>query len=152
MQPNVVRKAVACVVRDVAGASELLVFDHPTAGTQIPKGTMEPGEDVAAAALRELAEESGVRDAVVHGLLGVWTRTAGAGPREQGAPERHDWHVVLVRPRIALGDRWDHIATGSPEEEGLVFRFRWVRVDDALPARLHPLFGAVAEILRRAVR
>ena len=42
----------------------ILVFEHPgapDAGIQVPAGIIEPGEDPARAALREAAEESGLR-------------------------------------------------------------------------------------------
>ncbi|MFP4600370.1 MAG: NUDIX domain-containing protein [Persicimonas sp.] len=38
----------------------LLVFGHPLAGIQLPAGTVEPGEDAAAAAAREVFEETGL--------------------------------------------------------------------------------------------
>ena len=54
---KVVHKAVAALVRDRGLGSELLVFRHPLAEVQLPKGTVEPGEAYAAAALRELHED-----------------------------------------------------------------------------------------------
>lgn len=38
----------------------LLVFKHPTAGLQLPAGTVEPGETPLTAARREVAEETGL--------------------------------------------------------------------------------------------
>jgi 8-oxo-dGTP pyrophosphatase MutT (NUDIX family) len=151
MGVRVLRKAVACVVRGAPPRAEILVFDHPVAGTQIPKGTMDEGEGVVDAALRELHEESGVRDVVPVGVVGEWARHVGAGPGEDGPPERHDWIVVLMRPAAPLPDAWSHVAVGSPEEEGLVFRYRWVPVDADLAGRLHPLFADVARIVTGAV-
>ncbi len=49
----------------------LLVFDHPTAGTQVPAGTMRPGEDPRDAAKRELAEETGVGKISIVANIGV---------------------------------------------------------------------------------
>ncbi|MCE9634819.1 MAG: NUDIX domain-containing protein [Planctomycetes bacterium] len=144
---RIVHKAVACVVRDFAGRRELLVFDHPLAGTQIPKGTMEAGEGVVEAALRELHEESGIASATPVSVIGTWIRRIGAGPHEDGPDEMHHWHLVLIRPDSELPDAWSHVAHGSPEEDGLVFRYRWVAVDRELPRALHPLFADVAQML-----
>lgn len=43
----------------------MLVFEHDHSGVQIPAGSVEPGEDIADAAKRELLEEAGL---VVDGL------------------------------------------------------------------------------------
>ncbi|MBN1668895.1 MAG: NUDIX domain-containing protein, partial [Anaerolineales bacterium] len=53
---------VACYI---TRGNQLLVFDHPhspEAGTQVPGGTVDPGEPLELAALREAREESGVQD------------------------------------------------------------------------------------------
>ena len=52
-------KVLAYVVR----GDDLLVFRHadfPTAGLQVPAGTVEPGEPPVEAVLREVREESGM--------------------------------------------------------------------------------------------
>ncbi len=51
---RVVGKACACVLRPGETGADLLVFDHPVAGTQLPKGTVEEDETPANAVLREL--------------------------------------------------------------------------------------------------
>lgn len=64
MRPARVRTA-AYVTREGAGGLEVLVFDHrdhPEAGTQVPAGGVEPGEVLADAVVREVAEETGLRD------------------------------------------------------------------------------------------
>src|SRR6476469_8158119 len=65
-------KACPVVFRDDAAFSRILVFRHPSAGIQLVKGTIEPGEDPAKAAVRELCEESGICDARVERNLGLW--------------------------------------------------------------------------------
>lgn len=50
---------------------QLLVFDHPAAGTQVPAGTVEQGEDPRDAVLRELAEETGIFEPRIVQSLGV---------------------------------------------------------------------------------
>ena len=45
---NVVQKVTAFITRTVNETKELLVFQHPTAGIQLPAGTVELGEDLEA--------------------------------------------------------------------------------------------------------
>jgi 8-oxo-dGTP pyrophosphatase MutT (NUDIX family) len=51
-------KACAIVIRAPA-AIEVLAFEHPLAGLQLVKGTIEAGETPQQAAVRELREEAG---------------------------------------------------------------------------------------------
>jgi ADP-ribose pyrophosphatase YjhB (NUDIX family) len=110
------RRVVAYVVR----AGELLVFDHrdhPEAGTQVPAGTVEGGEDPAVAVVREVAEETGARAEVVR-ELGVVDAIA---PR--GEPRRNFFfELTTVDPRNA----WEHVVHGGGGDEGLVFVCRFV--------------------------
>ena len=145
---GVVRKVCACVVRRGDCGPEVLVFDHPEAGTQLPKGTLEPHEDAADGALRELAEETGVTSVELVAHFGSWVRFAGAGPDEEGAMERHEWELFLLRPTVALPRSWSHAAIGSAEETGKLFRCHWLPVDDGLSAALHPLFTPVLGMLQ----
>jgi len=64
-------KACPIVLRD-STASKIMAFRHPSAGIQLVKGTIEPGERPANAALRELREESGIANATVYQDLGLW--------------------------------------------------------------------------------
>ena len=54
MLPN---KVCPVVFRRVDSVVEVLAFEHPVAGYQLVKGTVESGESIETAALRELAEE-----------------------------------------------------------------------------------------------
>ena len=47
--PDSVEKVTAFITRRVDDGCELLLFEHPVGGVQIPAGTVEPGEahDVA---------------------------------------------------------------------------------------------------------
>jgi 8-oxo-dGTP pyrophosphatase MutT (NUDIX family) len=61
MQP-IAEKVTAFVTRVAAQGAELLVFEHPSAGFQLPAGTVEADEPHAAAAAREAREETGLLD------------------------------------------------------------------------------------------
>ena len=144
---TIVEKAVAAVIRSVDGRPELLAFTHPKAGVQIPKGTIEPGESVGAATLRELEEESGLVLSDAMRRIGSWERTPPSRP-----DEIQHWHVSLLEAPAGLPERWEHSATGSPAEDGLIFAYHWLPVDADLPNRLHPLFGPVCHMLLEALR
>ena len=61
--PLTMPKVTALVTRQTdTGLHELLVFEHPLAGVQLPAGTVEVGESMEAAVLRETAEETGLTD------------------------------------------------------------------------------------------
>lgn len=68
MSQEVVEKVVAFITRERQGRRELLVFDHDMSGTQVPAGTVEYGEELEAAVLREVWEETGYRGRIVHFL------------------------------------------------------------------------------------
>ena len=66
----VLGKATAVTTRGSGVAREVLVFDHPGTGPQLPSGTVEAGEPYAAAARRELREETGLESVRALGELG----------------------------------------------------------------------------------
>lgn len=146
-----VRKVCAGVVRQSGGTPELLVFEHPHAGIQLPKGGLERGEDALAGVLRELHEETGLRGVRDLRSLGTWERQARAGPTEAGPIERHLWEVFLMWAPEGLPDEWVHAAWGSAAEDGLCFRCHWVPADEETHQRLHALFTPVVRMLVEAV-
>ena len=72
---NFADKACPVMFRD-ASMQQILAFEHPEAGLQLVKGRIEPGENARAAALRELAEESGIVDTAIATDLGTWQSRA----------------------------------------------------------------------------
>jgi 8-oxo-dGTP pyrophosphatase MutT (NUDIX family) len=121
-----VRRRVACyVTRTGDHGSELLVFDHAAedpgdpSGTQIPAGGMLVFEGIEEAALREVAEETGLADLRFIAQLGAVEARLG----EPGGPAVTTY-VHLTAP--ADGPReWEHTVTGDGEDSGMTFRCRW---------------------------
>ena len=69
---KIVQKVTAFIVREKDGLKELLVFKHPTAGVQIPAGTVEEGEDIETAVKREAYEETGLQLVEIENYLGCF--------------------------------------------------------------------------------
>lgn len=53
-------KVAAFITRGSGQQQELLVIEHPNAGTQLPAGTVEPDEEPDTAVIREIKEETGL--------------------------------------------------------------------------------------------
>jgi 8-oxo-dGTP pyrophosphatase MutT (NUDIX family) len=131
------QKVMTYVVRAASAGRELLVFQHrdyPDAGVQVPAGTVEPGEALEAAALRELEEETGLSPAQV-AVVGKLADAHEPGLNEQ----RHVFHCAPTGP---LPDRWSHTVRGAGDDAGLVFDFCWVALQPGLT-----LAGAQARFL-----
>jgi 8-oxo-dGTP pyrophosphatase MutT (NUDIX family) len=118
-------KVCPVVLRLWDGQREILAFHHPTAGTQIIRGTLDPGEALPAAALRELHEESGI----------VATSALALGNASVGAPP-DDWHFFLIAAPD-LPHRWAHPTT---DDHGHTFCFFWHPLDRQPGADWHPVF------------
>lgn len=113
-----VQKACAYITRN---DSELLVFEGPGhEGLQIPKGTVEPGEDPREAVVREIIEESGLAtvESLRHLITDVWKRRESPPKRYV----RNFYEVSVYESR----DSWSHTVTGTGEERGATFEYSWV--------------------------
>ena len=141
---GMVRKAYAYITCEADHASAVLVFRHrddPEAGIQVPRGTVDAGENPAVTVVREVCEECGLCDARLIGLL---ARDVEARPDDPTRNwERSFFH--LVAPEAA--DEWEHTVTGEGEDNGLVFSFFWLpreRLGD-----LWPGFGDYLHLMLR---
>jgi len=135
MVPN----KVCAVVLSSSPPAKLLLFRHPLAGTQLVKGTIEEGELPAQAALRELAEESGIYDAIVESDLGCWR----ADYRDQV------WSFHLCSTERALPEQWSH---QTLDDHGHVFEFFWASLEDLPYNECHPVFQRALEFLRKNLK
>jgi 8-oxo-dGTP pyrophosphatase MutT (NUDIX family) len=67
---RILEKVTAFVTRDSDRGRELLVFQHPIAGVQVPAGTVEPNESPENAVRREVCEETGLENVSITAYLG----------------------------------------------------------------------------------
>jgi len=83
------QKITAFILRPGLDGPQILAFQHPSAGLQLPAGTVEPGEAPDAAALREAGEETGLTRLRLVANLGTETARA---------PEGQAWLLRSLRP------------------------------------------------------
>jgi 8-oxo-dGTP pyrophosphatase MutT (NUDIX family) len=134
-----VPRAFACVTRECAGGRELLVFDHPDAGTQLPKGRIDPGESHREAAIRELMEESGLALEPTRLIAHIEYEFLHPYTGELVAEEGYLWHFDAPAD---VSDSWVH----HPIEEAMAFSYRWLLLDGTASDRVHPHFAEVVAL------
>ena len=117
------KKVLAYITR----GDELLVFTHrdfPEAGVQVPAGTVEAGETLDAAVLREVHEETGLPLTAVRIAAYLGGRLWQAGPH---CHERHFYHILLT---TTAPDTWLHYETSGGAVAPIAFSFYWVKMED----------------------
>lgn len=137
--PTLKRKAVAYIT----WKRSLLVFSHPDfpeAGIQVPAGTIEPGESVEAAALREAFEETGLAGLEMVAFLGQHRYDMTAFGKDE-MHERHFYHLRCTETPPAA---WIHHER-NPSDGGppIRFVFFWASLPDAMP----PLIAGQGDFL-----
>ena len=98
------------------------------------KGTIESGETPGEAALHELAEESGISDAMIERDLGYWK----AGHLDQV------WSFHLCRAVRELPERW---AYQTRDGNGHAFQFFWAPLEDLPYTDCHSVFQRALDYL-----
>ncbi|MFJ4396715.1 NUDIX domain-containing protein [Pseudomonas sp. NPDC089396] len=135
MHPN-----KACpVILSPTSPPKLLLFRHPLAGVQLVKGSIEPDETPREAALRELAEESGIRDATVTDDLGCWNADHSG----------QIWSYQLCRVERTLPDRWSF---QTLDDHGHLFAFFWASLEHLPYGDCHPVFQRALKFLCEALK
>lgn len=135
-------KVLAYIYRDVGPLKEILVFDHvdfKEAGTQVVGGTVEPGEDLREALLREILEEAGL---VFH-IVDVHPIGQTVYERKD-RPEKNHRHYFMIEGSH-LEDEWIHVVDSTGADHGLKFRFFWIKASEALTM----LTGSMGELVDR---
>lgn len=129
MEP-VAEKVTAIVTRAAPQGTELLLFEHPHAGIQLPAGTVEAGEAHDVAAAREAREETGLTDLPPGRHLATQRETL---PR--------DYYMMAITSRVY----------SRPEPTS----FDWASIRNGLMVELHRTEAGYAhvtfaELYRRA--
>ena len=116
---------------------EILAFEHPLAGLQLVKGSVDPGESTDLAAVRELIEEAGIQSTARRDL-GEW----------HSIVTGHTWAFHECHVGQDLPDTWVHFAE---DDGGHEFRFFWHPLMSEPSERWHQVFRDALSFLRTAL-
>ncbi|UXL36409.1 MULTISPECIES: NUDIX domain-containing protein [Pseudomonas] len=116
---------------------EILAFEHPLAGLQLVKGSVDPGESTDLAAVRELIEEAGIQSTARRDL-GEW----------HSIVTGHTWAFHECHVAQDLPDTWVHFAE---DDGGHEFRFFWHPLMSEPSERWHQVFRDALSFLRTAL-
>ncbi|MFJ5766482.1 NUDIX domain-containing protein [Lysinibacillus sp. NPDC093210] len=121
-----IKKAYGYITRVKEGIIQVLVFRHSIteAGIQIPKGTVKPKESTYHAVIREMKEETGLKDFNVEKLLAedFWEN-------DDGVLHNRFFYKINVSDTL---DEWDYEPTGGGDEAGLIFHYFWMSSKDEI--------------------
>lgn len=122
---NPKRKVLAYITRSSSNGTQMLVFEHadyPTAGLQVPAGSVDDDEKVESAVIREIKEESGLVIVQAPIPLGSFRYFREDIKQHQ---IRYVFHIPFRDP---IADTWMHSVKGTGEDKDLVFRFYWIEI------------------------
>ncbi|WP_249872667.1 NUDIX hydrolase [Oceanobacillus saliphilus] len=119
-----IKKAYGYVTRKKNGKTQVLVFQHPIpeAGIQIPKGTVNDQEDTYNAVIREIEEETGLKNFVVENLI-----VEDNWKNDDGAIHNRFFYRINVSD---APDEWNYQPAGGEDEEELTFHYFWISSKD----------------------
>ena len=120
-------KVLAYVYRVINKKKEVLVFDHPQnpeVNPQVPAGSLELNESPINGVLREVEEESGVKFSSVKNYLGQFEY------KFLEKNEIHERHLFEIESN-GLPDKWTHNVKSNDEDNGEVFDFYWLSLEEA---------------------
>jgi 8-oxo-dGTP pyrophosphatase MutT (NUDIX family) len=129
------------VIVYITKKDKLLVFKHahfPEAGIQVPAGAIEPGEELAQAAIREAKEETGLNELKLVENLG-YRQVKMEIDAEETVFHQHYFHLICLEE---TSETWIHLEKDpseiTPETAlemekygGIVFEFYWVPINAA---------------------
>jgi 8-oxo-dGTP diphosphatase len=114
------QRVVAYVTRERDGRTELLTIQaekHPEDGVQVPAGRLDHGETLEEGLIRELDEETGLRNARIVRELPDFEATY------ENFCENHAFHLVAEED---TPEAWRHEVQGLGTDSGLIHLCRWL--------------------------
>ncbi len=111
-----IQSAGGVVIRNSPSKQILLIKFYDGSGLSFPKGHIEKDESIEEAAIREVKEETGIKNIKVLNKLGIVTRP---GVEMDGAKVIKDIHLYLMNTK-------DELHSKSDEDWG------WFDIDEAI--------------------
>jgi 8-oxo-dGTP pyrophosphatase MutT (NUDIX family) len=135
-------KVTAYIMRGDGEEKKMLVFaeqgfEH--LGFQVPGGTVEPGESLLDAVVREVMEEAGLAARPVR-LLGDHSYFS----------EAHGQHMTRYYYEMESDcpeERFTHVVQSGDEDNGWIYHYEWVRLIE-----LEKLHGYLGVYLDKVIR
>lgn len=124
------RKVIAYVLQRRDDQWLIAIFKHrdfPEAGLQVPGGTVDDGESIEAAVLREVQEESGLKQFTSIFLLGTDEFL------HSEKSEIHDRHFFALIFGGEAPSTFTHQVSAGIEDSGLVFLYTWYHLEKVPP-------------------
>ncbi len=153
---NPVMKELIKVTAYITCNQHLLVFrhvDHPEAGIQVPAGSVDRGETLDEAVLREAKEESGLEDLYLKAYLGALTYTFHTDGDKPLPIQRHYYHLIWPGPiKESTWRHWE-LSPSEGDEDKLLFELFWVDLKEVpalggkLADKLHLINGTSREAI-----
>ena len=130
-------KACPVVLRSNKNDIEILAFIHPLAGNQLVKGTIELGETLEDACIRELEEEAGLKAQVIE-KIGVWNANH----------ENQEWGFCLMECEAELSETWEYFTL---DDGGHIFKFFWQPISSTLNSEWHSVYKEAIKFIHQAI-
>ncbi|SOC43791.1 NUDIX domain-containing protein [Ureibacillus acetophenoni] len=105
---KVIGKVTCFITREIDNKLELLLIQHPSAGIQIPAGTVEINEEYDKAAIREAIEETGLREFVSCKVIGSQEQYLEGkyiifeNAKVYSKPDKSSFHCAEIRRGITV--------------------------------------------------
>lgn len=120
------KKVYAYITREKEGQTQLLICTHQggqEAGVQVPGGTVRQGETLEYALLRNIQEDSGLRQVSLGHLVAeelIYVKD------KNEYQKRHFYHVTLPESSV---DVWEHRLENDGKNNASVLSYMWANIE-----------------------